>query len=380
MKAWQVFRWCVLVPWNILKRLIAGGRRLLLSARVWVLCVLLAIAALVAYYVLSDRYTPFTTDAYVQAFVIQVAARVEGQVVQVHVQENQAIRKGDLLFEIDPRPFEHRVAVLEAKLAQATQQVAQMESELAASRADDARIVAEEAYARAVHEQETQIRKQDATTDRKYLDAVQKYRAAQADRERSRATTRKGEQALAARIGGEHAIVAEVKAQLAEAKLNLSWTRIYAPANGYVTNVQLREGSYVHVGTPVLTCIDSDQWWVVANYRENSLEYLQPGQRVGLSFNTYPGRLFPGVVKTVGWGVYQGQAAPSGHLPAVTEPQNWIRLAQRFQVWVSPQMPAGYPLRIGATASVAVYPREEYWLNGVTDAWHTVVAAFDYLR
>jgi multidrug resistance efflux pump len=380
MKAWPVFRWCVRVPWNILKWLVASGRTLLLSARVWVLCVLLVIAALVAYYVLSDRYTPFTTDAYVQAFVIQVAARVEGQVVRVHVLENQAIRKGDRLFEIDPRPFEHRVALLEAKLVQAIQQVAQMESELAASKADDARIVAEEAYARAVHEQETQIRKQDATTDRKYLDAVQKYRAAQADRERSRATTRKVEQALAARIGGEHAIVAEVKAQLAEAKLNLSWTRIDAPADGYVTNVQLREGSYVHVGTPVLTCIDSDQWWVVANYRENSLEYLQPGQRVGLSFNTYPGRIFPGLVKTVGWGVYQGQAAPSGSLPAVHEPQNWIRLAQRFQVWVSPQMPAGYPLRIGATASVAVYPREEYWLNGVTEAWHKVVAAFDYLR
>ena len=235
------------------------------------------------------------------------------------------------------------MALLEAKLAQAIQQVAQLESELAASKADDARIVAEEAYARAVHEQETHIRKQDATTDRKYLDAVQKYRAAQAARERSRAMTRKVEQALAARIGGEHAIVAEVKAQLAEAKLNLSWTRIYAPANGYVTNVQLREGSYVHVGTPVLTCIDSDQWWVVANYRENSLEYLQPGQRVGLSFNTYPGRLFPGLVKTVGWGVSQGQAAPSGNLPAVHEPQNWIRLAQRFQVWVTPTDAGGIP-------------------------------------
>jgi multidrug resistance efflux pump len=380
MEVWHVVRRCWLFLWTMLKRLLAGGRRLLLSARVWVLCILLVIAALVAYYVMADRYTPFTTDAYVQAYVIQMAARVEGQVVRVHVLENQAIRMGDLLFEIDPRPFEHQVALLEAKLVQAIQQVAQLESELEATKADDARIVAEEAYARAVHEQETQIRRQEATTDRKYLDAVQKYRAAQAAHKRSLAMTRKGEQALAARIGDEHAIVAEVKAQLAEAKLNLSWTRIYAPANGYVTNVQLREGSYAHVGTPVLTCIDSEQWWVVANYRENSLEYLQPGQRVALSFNTYPGRIFPGVVKTVGWGVYQGQAAPSGNLPAITEPQNWIRLAQRFPVWVTPQMPAGYPLRIGATASVAVYTREDYWLNGLTEIWHKIVAAFDYLR
>src|SRR5712692_6140103 len=273
------------------------GRALLLSARAWVLFVLLMIAALVAYYVLSDRHTPFTTDAYVQAYVIQVAPRVEGQVVHVYVQENQAVRKGELLFEIDRRPFEHRVAFLEAKRVAAIQQVAQMESELSAARAEDVRLVAEEAYARAVHGQEKEIYKQEATTDRKYLDAIQKYKAAQAALERSRAQVRKAEQALAARIGAEHALVAEVQAQLAEAKLNLDWTRIYAPANGYVTNVQLREGSYVHVGTPVLTSIDGEQWWVVANFRENSLENVRPGQRVGLTFNTYPGRIFPGIVE-----------------------------------------------------------------------------------
>src|SRR5215475_13023709 len=76
------------------------------SARAWVAIVLLLIVALIVYYVLSDIYTPFTTDAYVQAYVVQVAPRVEGQVVQVCVEENQAVKKGDLLFEIDPRPFE----------------------------------------------------------------------------------------------------------------------------------------------------------------------------------------------------------------------------------------------------------------------------------
>jgi multidrug resistance efflux pump len=364
----------------MLKAFLSGGRRLLLSARAWVLFVLLVIAALVAYYVLSDRHTPFTTDAYVQAYVIQVAPRVEGQVVHVYVQENQAVQKGELLFEIDRRPFEHRVAFLEAKRVAAIQQVAQMESELSAARAEDVRLVAEEAYARAVHGQEKEIYKQEATTDRKYLDAIQKYKAAQAALERSRAQVRKAEQALAARIGAEHALVAEVQAQLAEARLNLDWTRIYAPANGYVTNVQLREGSYVHVGTPVVTCIDGDQWWVVANYRENGLENVRPGQRVGLTFNTYPGRVFAGEVQTVGWGVDQGQSAPSGNLPAVTEPKNWIRLAQRFQVRITPRLPPGYPLRVGATASVAVYTREEYWLNGVTETWQRIEAGLEHLR
>jgi len=376
MKARQEIRRWLLVPWNTLQRLVASWRRLLLSARFWVLCILMVIALLVAYYVLENRYTPLTTDAYVQAFVIQVASQVEGQVVRVNVVENQYISKGDLLFEIDPRPFEYRVALLEAKLEEAKKQTSQIESELVASNADILRNTAEEAYARAVQEQETEIRSKLATTERAYLNAVSKYRVAQADRKRSEAINRKTAEALST----QKAIVAGTEAQLADARLNLSWTRTYAPANGYVTNVQLREGSYAHIGIPVLTCIDSDQWWVVANYRENSLEYLVPGQHVALSFNTYPGRIFSGVVKTVGWGVYQGQAAPSGNLPAVSEPQNWIKLAQRFQVWVTPQMPAEYPLRIGATATVVVYTRERYWLNGVTEVWHKILSLFDNLR
>jgi len=356
------------------------GRNLLLSARAWVLFVLLVIAALVAYYVLSDRYTPFTTDAYVQAYVIQVAPRVEGQVVHVYVRENQPVKTGELMFEIDRRPFMHRVDLLEAKRVEAIQQVAQMESELSAAKADDARRVAEEVYARVVHEQEEEIYKREATTDRKYVEAVQKYKAAQAALERSRAQVRKAEQALAARIGKEHALVAEVEAQLAEAKLNLDWTRVYAPANGYVTNVQLREGSYVHVGTPVITCVDGDQWWVVGNFRENGLENVRPGQRVGLTFNSYPGRVFSGVVQSLGWGVDQGQGLPSGNLPAISEPKNWIRLAQRFQVRVTPELPSEYPLRVGATASVAIYTREEYWLNTVTEFVQRIEAALEHLR
>jgi len=354
-------------------------RRLVLSARAWVLFVLAIIAVLVVYYVLAAQYTPFTTDAYVQAYVVQVAARVEGQVVGTYVQENQAVKKGELLFEIDPRPFEYQVALLEAKRVDAVQQVAQLNSELAAAKAEDARLVAEEAFAKTVYEQEAAIYKQKATTDRKYVDAVQRYSAAQAARQRGIAQTHKVEQALAARIGEEHVLVVAVQAQLDEAQLNLEWTRIYAPANGYVTNVQLRVGAYAHVGVPVITFIDGDQWWVVANFRENTLEHLRPGQPVGLTFNTFPGRVFPGVVQTVGWGVDEGQGTPSGNLPAIQEPKNWIRLAQRFQVRITPELPDGFPLRVGATASAVVYTQDGYWLNPVTRLWQRVVAEFDYL-
>src|SRR5262245_57231628 len=292
VNAWRAFRAVFLTvlitwPWKLLKAFLFGGRRLLLSAQAWVLSILLVIAALVAYYVLSDRYTPCTTDAYVQAYVIQVAPRVEGQVVQVYVRENKAVTKGELLCEIDRRPFEYQIALQEAKRVAAVQQVAQMESELSAAKAEDARLVAEEAYARTVHEQEKAIYKQEATTDRKYVEAVQKYKAAQAALERSRAQIRKVEQALAARIGAEHALVAEVAAQLALARLDLDWARVYAPCDGLITDLQLREGAYTQTGRAVMTLIDTSRWLVVANFRENALARLRAGQPAGVAFRSF---------------------------------------------------------------------------------------------
>src|SRR5262249_12633687 len=212
-------------------------------------------------------------------------------------------------------------------------------SELAAGKAEVERIDAEDAYAKVVFDQESMIYKQNSTTERKYLEALQKYKASQASREKSRALVRKTEQALEAMIGDEHASVAEVNAQISTAKLNLEWTKVYAPANGYVTNLQLREGSYVHVGKPVLTCIESDQWWIVANFRENSLENVRPGQPVGITLAGVPGRVFRGKVQSVGWGVNQGQGVPSGELPDVKNMQSWIRTSQRFQVRIVPANP-----------------------------------------
>jgi multidrug resistance efflux pump len=355
------------------------GRKLLLSARAWVLFVLLVIAALVAYYVLADRYTPFTTDAYVQAYVIQVAPRVEGQVVQVYVRENQPVNKGELLFEIDRRPFQHRVELLIAKRVEAVQQVAQLEADLSAARAEDARLVAEEAYAQAVHRQEKAIFKQEATTDRKYLEAIQKYKAAQAALERSRAQVRKAEEALAARIGKEHALVAEVEAQLALARLDLEWTRVYAPCDGLITDLQLREGAYTHTGRAVMTLIDTSRWVVVANVRENALAWLREGQPAGVALRSLPGQVLDARVVSVGRGVSQGQGVPSGQLPDVKVPGSWVPPAQRFQVRLTLDHPESLPLRVGMTGSVAVYTEPEGALNQVTRCWHQVIAWLYYL-
>jgi multidrug resistance efflux pump len=382
-------------------------RRLATSFRFWVLVVLGLVVLLVAYYALADRYTPFTTDAYVQAYVVQVAPQVGEKVVRVHVREGDRVKAGALLFELDPALFErkvasqeaklveaeHEVKQLEAKLVLAEHQVKQLDAELATARADHERLVADAEYAASVHRQEQAIFKTDSTTERRYLETVQKNKASQAAVRQAAGAVRRIEEALNARIAGEHALVAQVKAriageqalvaqmkaQLAEARLNLSYTRVQAPCAGLVTDLQLREGAYAHTGQAVMTLIDTGRWLVVANFRENSLARLREGQPARVALRGVPGQLFNARVVSVGWGVSQGQGVPSGQLPDVKVPTSWVPPAQRFQVRLILDDPESVPLRVGMTGSVAVYPEPEGLLNDVTEFWHQVIAWLYYL-
>jgi multidrug resistance efflux pump len=375
----QILRW---ILWLLTRPIVyfgRGVRYLALSFRFWVLLILAVIALLVAYYAVADRYTPMTTDAYVQAYVIQVAPQVAGQVMHVHVREGERVKAGALLFELDARPFEHKIAFLEAKLVEVVQQVKQLDTDLAIAKAERERLKAEADYASSVHRQEQEIYKAASTTERRYLDAVQKHKASLAALEESVQKVRRAEEALNARIGHEHALIAQVKAQLAEARLNLSYTRVYASCTGIITDLQLRDGTYVHTGQAALTLIDTSQWVVVANLRENSLARLEHGQPALIAFQGVPGRLLPGRVAAIGWGVNQGQGVPSGLLPDVKRQTTWVPPSQRFQVRLVLEDPDSVPLRVGMTGSVSVYTQPEGKLNEITRFLHEVIAWLYYL-
>jgi multidrug resistance efflux pump len=356
-----------------------GLRRVVTSFRFWVLLVVAVIVLLVVYYALADIYTPLTTDAYVQAYVVQVAPQVGEKVIRVHVREGDRVRAGALLFELDPALFDQKVAYLEAKLVEAQHQVKQLEAELAAARASHDRLLADADYAAAVHRQEQAIFNTDSTTERRYLEAVQKNKASQAAVRQSASGVRRIEDALDAKIAGEHALVAEVRAQLAEARLNRLYTQVHAPCDGLITDLQLREGAYVHTGQAAMTLIDTGRWLVIANYRENALARLHEGQPARVAFRSLPGQFFDARVTSVGWGVNQGQGVPSGQLPDVKVPTSWVPPAQRFQVRLVLDDPESVPLRVGMTGSVAVYTEPEGRLNDVTRFWHKIIAWLYYL-
>jgi multidrug resistance efflux pump len=369
----------LLIPFRLLYGLWRFGIGMTRAFRFWLCLILAVIVLLVAYYVAADRETPLTTDAYVQAYVVQVAPQVAGQVMHVYVSEGDEVKKGAPLFELDTRPFKHKVALLAAKLVETEQQVKQLYSEHAALKAEHERLTAEADYAREVYRQEEAIYKKESTTERKYLDALQKHKASLASVEKSARMIQHSQEAIDAKIGAEHALVAEVKAQLAEAKLNLSYCLVYAPCDGTITNLQLREGAYAHIGQSVLTVIDTDHWLIVANYREKGLERMRPGQPALVAFRGVPGRLWQARVLWIGSGVSQGQGVPSGLLPEVKEQTSWIPAEQRFQVRLVLEDPAAVPLRVGMTGSVSVYIEPDGRLNQLTEAVHRVIAWLYYL-
>jgi multidrug resistance efflux pump len=355
------------------------GARLAASFRFWTLVFLGVVVVVIAYYTVADRSTPLTTDAYVQAYVIQVAPEVAGRVERVYVREGDRVPAGALLFELDKRPFEHKVAYLEAKRVEVVQQVKRLKTELAAARAEHERLVAEADYARAVYRQEKQIFTAESTTQRKYLESVGKTKASSAAAKRAALLAQSAEEALDARVGDEHALLAQVVAQLAEARLNLGYATVHAACEGIVTDLQLREGAYVHVGQAAMTLIDVRQWLIVANFRESSLGRLRQGQPAWVALQVAPGRLLPARVESVGWGVSSGQGAPSGLLPDVKRQASWVPPAQRFQVRLELDDPSAIPLRVGMTGSVSVYTDPEGRLNEVTRLLHRAIAWLYYL-
>jgi multidrug resistance efflux pump len=379
MKVWQFLRRLLILPWQLLKAVPRCARALFHSPRAWALTIVAVIAILIVYYAVADRYTPFTTDAYVQAYVVQVAPQVGGQVQRVHMREGDRVPRGALMFELDPRPFEHRVAVLKAQVVDVEHQVQQLVAQHAAARAEERQVAAEAEYAHSVLRQEEAIFKKESTTERKYLDAVQKRKATEAALEKSARTAESIEAALSARVGEEHARVAKVRAELAEAELNLAYSRVYAPCDGLITNLQLREGAYAHVGQPVLTCIDTSQWLVVANFREICLQRMQVGQPALVSFQGDPGELRAAHVHSMGTGVGQGQGIPSGQLPEVRGGNHWIPPAQRFQVRLELDDSPAVPLRVGMTGSASVYVKTYHPLNVVTKALHRIVSWLYYI-
>jgi multidrug resistance efflux pump len=351
------------------------------SAKFWVYFIISLIVLLICYYILMDMYTPYTSDAYIQAYVLQVAPQVDGQVVSVEVKNNDYVHKGEKLFSLDPRPYEYQVQQLRAKLVQTRQNIDELKSDIKAAEQVVKQSQADYSYATKRYNDLLPLAKKNYIAKLQLDQATEQVSAKKAALSQSQADYEKAKQALEYKVDGDYAVIKEVEANLALAEYDLSQTTFYATSDGYVTNLQLIVGSYIKTGDAVLTLVDDDQWWVVANFRENSVGRIREGQSAEVSISLYPGKIFKAVVESADWGVSSGQGIPSGDLPVVESDENWVQLAQRFPVRlrITEIDHDEYKLRIGGSVTVAVFTGESLILNPLAKLWLRIGSLVDYL-
>jgi multidrug resistance efflux pump len=346
---------------------------------------LLVLLVLFLYNIIADRITPYSPQANVDTFLVQVAPEVSGPVVQVGVRDNRMVRKGQLLFRIDAAPYRIALQAAEASLAVALQSE---QSSAADVRVADAALQKQRADL-AASKQLGKI----------VLDLSQKRALSETSAIRARADiakttadlTRAEAEALRARIRlGEgsngNPQVQQALVAVEQAKLDLRHTSVVAPADGAITNLRLAPGQFANRGQPVLSFLAGGKRWVTADMRENQLGNIAPGNRALVVFDDRPGHVFPARVESVGWGVtQQGSEAPTGQLPDVTAPAGWLREPQRFpvRIAVDPPGPGEAPFppgRSGAQANVVVLTRETSIMNPLARLWIRIVALLSYLR
>ncbi|RKZ44641.1 MAG: HlyD family secretion protein [Gammaproteobacteria bacterium] len=326
---------------------------------------------------------PWTRDGQVRAEVVQITPRVSGPIVKLAVKDNQFVNAGDLLFEIDPRTFEVSVAQAKAQYDKTKdnylaneKQVEAAEAQVDVSEAEitQAKSVIKETHAEiekntAEFERQQRMLPQGATSQKtvdrakaNYEVSIQKRQEALAGLIQAQATLATTKASLAearANLGapGEaNASIREALAEVEQAELNLEFTRIKAPVDGYVTNLNLRLGSQAVTNQPAVALVDVNSYWIDGFFKENSIENMRKGNKAIVTLMSYPDKPLEGIVDSLGWGIAQ-QDGSTGFdlLPNINPTFEWIRLAQRVPVKIHlTNVPDAVQLRVGTTASVLV--------------------------
>ena len=326
---------------------------------------------------------PWTRDGQVRADVIQITPRVSGPIVKLAVEDNQLVKAGDLLFEIDPRTFAANAAQASAQYDKAKdnylaqgKQVEAVEAQVEVARASLAQASAAIKQAdaeieqnKAEYQRQKELLPKKATSQKSvdrakanYQVAVQQRLGAVASLAQAKASLLESEADLAqaratlGAAGDDNASLREAQAAREEAELNLEFTQVRAPVDGYVTNLNLRLGSQAVANQPALALVDINSYWVHGFFKETLVGDIGKGDKAIVTLMSHPDKPVTGRVDSLGWGIAQEDGSTGEDLlPNVSATFEWIRLAQRVPVRIHlDELPEGVELRVGTTASVLV--------------------------
>jgi membrane fusion protein (multidrug efflux system) len=340
--------------------------------------VLLVVAVTIGtWYILRSMERESTDDAFVDAHVAQVSAKVAGRVSEVYVDDNQAVESKTPLVLLDPRDYQavvqQRQAALQSAtakrdsaqtaLAQAKARLVTLNAEIEAARAQVTSAAAEaerntsdlrrsEQLVRtgAISRQDYEHAKTAAQSQSGVVQAAQKrQQAAEAQLTEGKAGVASAE----TQIRSAEADIEQAKAALAAAELDLSYTKITAPIAGHVTNRTVERGNYVQAGQALLAIVPREQW-VTANFKETQLRYMRPGQATTIKIDAYPGRVFHGHVESI----QRGSGAQFSLLPPENATGNYVKVVQRVPVRIFFDETHPGPLGPGMSITPTVFVRE----------------------
>ncbi|MBP0589697.1 multidrug transporter subunit MdtN [Paraburkholderia sp. LEh10] len=332
------------------------------SKRTWPAIVLVVVTLLLLLFVIRelDR-APRTDDAYVYADTIDVVPEVNGRIVEMAVHDNQAVKQGDLLFRIDPRPYQDALTRGKASLVALDHQIELTQRTVNAQQynAESVRAAVERARAAAGQASDT-LHRMEPLLSHGYVSAedVDRARTAQRATQAELSAAQLQAQQAAAAVSGVDALVAQravIMAEIAIAELNLEYASVRAPFDGRVVSLKTTTGQFASALKPVFTLIDTRRWYVVANFRETELQGVRSGTPATVYLMSDTGQRFKGTVDSISYGVSpdEGGIALPGGLPRIQRTLNWVHVSQRFPVKILVEHPNPELFRVG-TSAVAV--------------------------
>jgi len=301
------------------------------------------------YYWLTSGGSVSTDDAQVKQDIVSVSAQVTGPVASVYVRNGARVKRGDILFRIDPAPFEVALENAEAQLASAELQTTQLRTQAAGTGADITGSEANLKIKQNALDRQTALLKEGFTTRSNYDDALNDVKTAQQQLEDAKARAANARAAIAP---GQQPQIAQAQAAVDKAKLDLSRTIVRAPMDGTVENADnLQVGQMAAEGLGMLSIVHSQNAWVEANFKEKDVGRMVPGQRAEIVVDAYHGQKFAAHVQSIG----AGTGSEFSLLPAQNANGNWVKVTQRVPVRIAFDGAPSKPMIAGLSVTATVY-------------------------
>ncbi len=315
------------------------------------LAVPLLLVAIGLYVWLTGGQSVSTDNAYVQQDKVSISSDITGRVIAVEPQESQAVKRGDVLIRIDPRPFAIALAQAEANLASARLQVSELRSGTTGKNADVAGKRDAVAYARINLERQQKLMKDGFATRATLQTTELAVQTAESELASAIADAASAAAAANGAGSGTHPLVLAAMAARDKAALDLARTTVHAPADGIVSQTsKLLPGQMMIMGVPTMSLVVSNHRWIQANFKETDLEHMRVGQRAIIKLDAYPGTPIEGRVESIG----AGTGSEFSVLPAQNATGNWVKVVQRVPVRIALPADSRVPLIAGLSANVTV--------------------------